>query len=72
MVLTAEKRKYMEKVSNHQQFYLNLINAAKRHDSDLSHTVFELQSVNWNTQQAIDSAEIIQDMQSLPLHTTHF
>ncbi|SDB86789.1 biofilm PGA synthesis lipoprotein PgaB [Acinetobacter marinus] len=59
---------YMEKVSNHQQFYLNLINAAKQYDSDLSHTVFELQSVNWNTQQAIDSAEIIQDMQYLESH----
>ena len=56
---------YMEGSTNHKQFYLDLIKNAKRYDSNLSRTVFELQTVNWTNNTKISSQEIAETIQFL-------
>ena len=59
---------YMEKAANHRQFYLDLIRQAKKYDPNLSHTIFELQAVDWNTQKKIPDKELQQSMKLLEQH----
>lgn len=49
---------YMEKATNHRQFYLDLIQQAKKYDPNLSRTIFELQTTNWLTQTPIPTEEL--------------
>ncbi|WP_353144313.1 poly-beta-1,6-N-acetyl-D-glucosamine N-deacetylase PgaB [Acinetobacter pragensis] len=50
---------YMEKADDHRQFYLNLIQQAKKYDPNLSRTIFELQVTDWNHQNKISDEELI-------------
>ena len=59
---------YMEKAANHRQFYLDLIRQAKKYDPNLSHTIFELQAVDWITQKKIPDKELQQSMKLLEQH----
>lgn len=59
---------YMEKAKNHRQFYLDLIQQAKKYDPNLSHTIFELQAVDWITQKKIPDRELQQSMKLLEQH----
>lgn len=49
---------YMEKASDHQQFYLKLIEKARQYDPTLSRTIFEIQTIDWNTQNKLPEEEL--------------
>lgn len=59
---------YMEKAANHRQFYLDLIQQAKKYDPELSRTIFELQATNWLTQTRIPTAELVDTVELLKQH----
>lgn len=59
---------YMEKATDHRQFYLNLIQQAKKYDPALSRTIFELQATNWLTQTRIPTAELVDTIKLLQQH----
>ena len=59
---------YMEEATNHQQFYLDLIERTKKYDPNLDRTIFELQAVNWHNNQKIPTQELIDTMQWLEKH----
>lgn len=56
---------YMEKAKDHQQFYQQLIQAAKRNDPKLTRTIFELQAVDWEKNQPINPQEIYSTIEFL-------
>ena len=56
---------YMEKADDHRQFYLDLIQRAKKYDPNLSRTIFELQATDWNHQNQISDEELIDTIQLL-------
>ena len=56
---------YVEKADDHRQFYLDLIQLAKKYDPNLSRTIFELQATDWNHQNQISDEELIDTIQLL-------
>lgn len=56
---------YMEQAKDHDQFYQQLIQRVKQYPQGLKKTVFELQAVNWRTNQKIPTEEMTQTIQSL-------
>lgn len=59
---------YMEKAADHQKFYLDLIEQSKKFDPDLKRTIFELQTVNWETQEKISDQELKETIHFLKIH----
>lgn len=59
---------YMEKAKDHRQFYLDLIQQAKKYDPNLSRTIFELQVTDWNHQKPISNQELTDTIQLLEQH----
>lgn len=49
---------YMEKVSDPDQFYADMVKRVKNYPDGLKKTVFELQAIDWRTNQKIPSQEI--------------
>src|SRR5690606_19641977 len=56
---------YMEKAVDHKQFYLNLIDKARQYDPTLSRTIFEIQTIDWNTQNKLSQEELSKTMDLL-------
>lgn len=54
-----------EKRPNHRRFFAALIEAAGRQPGGLAHTIFQLQTVDWVSQQPIDSRELRRTMEFL-------
>ncbi len=59
---------YMEKADDHRQFYLNLIERAKKYDPNLNRTIFELQVTDWNHQKPISNQELTDTIRLLEQH----
>ena len=59
---------YMEEADDHQQFYLDLVKRSKKYDPDLSHTIFELQALNWRNNQKLSTEEIVDTIKFLEKH----
>lgn len=56
---------YMEQASDPDQFYQQLVQRVKQYPQGLKKTVFELQAVNWRTNQKIPTAEMTNTIKSL-------
>lgn len=56
---------YMEQASDPDQFYQQLVQRVKQYPQGLKKTVFELQAVNWRTNQKIPTEEMTNTIQSL-------
>ncbi len=56
---------YMEQAPNHDQFYRDIVKHVKRFPNGMKKTVFELQTVNWRTNEKIPSEEMVTTIQSL-------
>ncbi|TCB58074.1 poly-beta-1,6-N-acetyl-D-glucosamine N-deacetylase PgaB [Acinetobacter terrae] len=56
---------YMEQASNSDAFYRDIVNRVKQFPKGIKKTVFELQAVNWRTNQKVPSDEMAQTIQSL-------
>ncbi|WP_353140766.1 poly-beta-1,6-N-acetyl-D-glucosamine N-deacetylase PgaB [Acinetobacter pragensis] len=56
---------YMEQAPNSDQFYQDIVNRVKKYPNGIKKTVFELQSVDWRTNQKVPSDEMAKTIQSL-------
>lgn len=56
---------YMEKAADPKQFYLDLIVKARQHDPALARTIFEIQTIDWNTQCKLSNEELLETVQLL-------
>ncbi|NNH77314.1 poly-beta-1,6-N-acetyl-D-glucosamine N-deacetylase PgaB [Acinetobacter sp. ANC 5380] len=56
---------YMEQAPNSDAFYRDIVNRVKQFPKGIKKTVFELQAVNWRTNQKVPSEEMAQTIQSL-------
>ena len=56
---------YMEQASNNEAFYQDIVNRVKQFPNGIKKTVFELQAVNWRTNQKVPSDEMAKTIQSL-------
>ena len=56
---------YMEQASNSDAFYRDIVNRVKQFPKGIKKTVFELQAVNWRTNQKVPSDEMATTIQSL-------
>ncbi|OTG76891.1 poly-beta-1,6-N-acetyl-D-glucosamine N-deacetylase PgaB [Acinetobacter terrae] len=56
---------YMEQAPNSDAFYRDIVNRVKQFPKGIKKTVFELQAVNWRTNQKVPSDEMAQTIQSL-------
>ena len=56
---------YMEQALNSDIFYRDIVNRVKQFPKGIKKTVFELQAVNWRTNQKVPSEEMTQTIQSL-------
>ena len=56
---------YMEQAPNSDAFYQDIVNRVKQFPKGIKKTVFELQAVNWRTNQKVPSDEMAQTIQSL-------
>ena len=56
---------YMEQVPNAVQFYQDIVNRVKKYPNGIKKTVFELQAVDWRSNQKIPSDEMAKTIQSL-------
>ncbi|WP_347455595.1 poly-beta-1,6-N-acetyl-D-glucosamine N-deacetylase PgaB [Acinetobacter thermotolerans] len=56
---------YMEKAADPKQFYLDLIVKARQHDPALARTIFEIQTIDWNTQRKLSNEELLETIQLL-------
>ena len=56
---------YMEQAANSDAFYRDIVNRVKQFPKGIKKTVFELQAVNWRTNQKVPSDEMAQTIQSL-------
>lgn len=56
---------YMEQAPNNAAFYRDIVNRVKQFPQGIKKTVFELQAVNWRTNQKVPSDEMAQTIQSL-------
>jgi biofilm PGA synthesis lipoprotein PgaB len=53
---------FMEEAENPKQWLTQLVKAADKHPDGLKKTVFELQSVNWKTQEKIPMPVFIEQL----------
>ena len=56
---------YMEQAPDKTKFYADIVNSVKKYPYGLKKTVFELQALNWRTNQPIPSTEIADTIKSL-------
>jgi len=56
---------YMEQVDDSNKFYQQLIQRVKQYPQGMKKTVFELQAVNWRTNQKVPTEEMVNTIQSL-------
>ncbi|CAB1216106.1 Poly-beta-1,6-N-acetyl-D-glucosamine N-deacetylase [Acinetobacter bouvetii] len=56
---------YMEQATDSDAFYRDIVNRVKQFPNGMKKTVFELQSVNWRTNQKVPSEEMAKTIQSL-------
>ncbi len=56
---------YMEQAPNSDQFYKDIINRVKKYPDGMKKAVFELQAVDWRSNQKIPSDEMAKTIQSL-------
>lgn len=56
---------YMEQVADQDTFYRDIVNRVKQYPNGMKKTVFELQSVNWRTNQRVPSDEMARTIESL-------
>lgn len=56
---------YMEQAANSDAFYRDIVNRVKQYPKGIKKTVFELQAVNWRTNQKVPSDEMATTIQSL-------
>lgn len=56
---------YMEQAPNSDAFYRDIVNRVKQFPKGIKKTVFELQAVNWRTNQKVPSDEMAATIQSL-------
>ena len=56
---------YMEQVPDKDKFYKDLVNNVKKYPNGLKKTVFELQAVNWRTNEKVPTTEIADTIKSL-------
>ncbi len=56
---------YMEQAPNTAQFYQDIVNRVKKYPNGIKKTVFELQAVDWRSNQKIPSDEMAKTIQSL-------
>lgn len=56
---------YMEQAPNNAQFYQDIVNRVKKYPNGIKKTVFELQAVDWRSNQKIPSDEMAKTIQSL-------
>jgi len=56
---------YMEKAPDHSKFYLNLVEKARQYDPTLSRTIFEIQTIDWNTQHKLSNEELLETVHLL-------
>ena len=56
---------YMEQAPNSDAFYRDIVHRVKQFPKGIKKTVFELQAVNWRTNQKVPSDEMAQTIQSL-------
>lgn len=56
---------YMEQAVNSDDFYRDIVSRVKKFPNGIKKTVFELQAVNWRTNQKIPSDEMASTIQSL-------
>ena len=56
---------YMEQAPNTAQFYQDIVHRVKKYPNGIKKTVFELQAVDWRSNQKIPSDEMAKTIQSL-------
>jgi poly-beta-1,6-N-acetyl-D-glucosamine N-deacetylase len=56
---------YMEQATDPDAFYRDIVNRVKQYPNGMKKTVFELQSVNWRTNQHVPSDEMAKTIESL-------
>lgn len=56
---------YMEQASNNDTFYQDIVNRVKKFPNGIKKTVFELQAVNWRTNEKVPSEEMAATIKSL-------
>jgi biofilm PGA synthesis lipoprotein PgaB len=56
---------YMEQATDNDAFYRDIVNRVKQYPNGMKKTVFELQSVNWRTNQRVPSDEMAKTIESL-------
>lgn len=56
---------YMEQAPDKEKFYTDIVNRVKKYPEGLHKTVFELQAVNWRTNEPVDSKELSDTIKSL-------
>ncbi len=56
---------YMEQATDQDAFYRDIVNRVKQYPNGMKKTVFELQSVNWRTNQRVPSDEMAKTIESL-------
>ncbi|MGC3819845.1 poly-beta-1,6-N-acetyl-D-glucosamine N-deacetylase PgaB [Acinetobacter sp. G11] len=56
---------YMEQATDQDAFYRDIVNRVKQYPNGMKKTVFELQSVNWRTNQRVPSDEMARTIESL-------
>lgn len=56
---------YMEQAPNTAQFYQDIVHRVKKYPNGIKKTVFELQAVDWRSNQKISSDEMAKTIQSL-------
>lgn len=59
---------YMEQAQDSGQFYQDLVKRVQKYPQGMKKTVFELQAVNWRTQEKIPSTEMSDTIRSLYQH----
>ena len=56
---------YMEQAPDTNQFYQDLVNRVKKYPNGMKKTVFELQAVNWRTNEKVPTEEMASTIKSL-------
>ncbi|MGX5699823.1 poly-beta-1,6-N-acetyl-D-glucosamine N-deacetylase PgaB [Acinetobacter kookii] len=56
---------YMEQAADNDAFYRDIVKRVKQYPNGMKKTVFELQSVNWRTNQRVPSDEMAKTIESL-------
>lgn len=56
---------YMEQATDHDKFYRDLVSRVKKYPNGMKKTVFELQAVNWRTNEKLPTEEMSNTIKSL-------